>query len=84
MFEGLRRAPGSPPAWRAGAAARITIGYMGLIGVILLVFRRGLIGLFTEDAAVIQAGSWILIWAALFQGFDALAITYTNALRGVA
>ena len=70
------------------AIARTQLGmkmamiYMGSIGLIFLVARHPLIGLLTDDPAVIAAGGQVLIWAAIFQVFDALAIIYTNALRG--
>lgn len=67
---------------RARVALRLTILYMGAVGVLFCVARRQLMWLFNDDPAVIEAGSWILIWAGIFQVFDAMGITYMNALRG--
>src|SRR5205814_430113 len=49
-----------------------------------LYFLRGswLIGLLSQDGEVIAMGAGILIWAAIFQAFDAMSINYIFALRG--
>lgn len=67
---------------RARVAYRVTGIYMGLVGLVYLLLRTPVVGLFTDDPDVIKAGAQILIWAAVFQVFDAMAITYMNALRG--
>ncbi|GAG23549.1 unnamed protein product, partial [marine sediment metagenome] len=56
--------------------------YMTLMGLLFFIFRRPLIGMFTHDAAVIAAGSVILMYAALFQFSDSIAILAYGALRG--
>jgi MATE family multidrug resistance protein len=61
---------------------RLTGIYMGAVGLAFLLLRRPLMWLFNADPEVIDAGSWVLIWAAIFQVFDAMSITYMNALRG--
>lgn len=78
-----------------GAAARTWLGlrlavtYMGLCGVAFFFFREGLIGLFinastpADDAdLILHLGMQILLAAAVFQVFDATAITMSAALRG--
>jgi MATE family multidrug resistance protein len=70
------------------AARRATVGmwitglYMGAIGLLFWLGRMPLMRLLSEDAEVIQLGACVLIWAAVFQVFDAAQITYVNALRG--
>ena len=59
-----------------------TIGYMGLVGLTIGVFRYSLPGLFTEDHQVTRWAGPIMICCALYQIFDALTITFTGALRG--
>lgn len=70
----------------AALRARVGFGlcscYMGAIGLIFLLGRHGLIGLLTDDPAVIAVGGGVLVWAAAFQVFDAAGITYVHALRG--
>ena len=63
--------------------------YMGLVGLVFLAARFPLMNLMsvdpatgTSDPEVVRLGARILIWAAVFQVFDAAAITYMNALRG--
>ncbi len=56
--------------------------YMGLIGLLFLIARTPLMELMSADPAVIRIGAGVLIWAAIFQVFDAAGITYMNALRG--
>ncbi|MBU0638232.1 MAG: MATE family efflux transporter [Planctomycetes bacterium] len=67
---------------RTRVALGLTAGYMGAIGVLFLVAGRPLMGLLSDDPAVIDLGVSVLIWAAVFQAFDAMSITYMNALRG--
>ncbi len=63
-------------------ALKIGIAYMMFMGIIFIVFRRQLIGLFLEEAEVIRFGGRFLIFAALFQLFDATAIVTGSALKG--
>ena len=56
--------------------------YMTLMGLLFFIFRRPLIGMFSEDVAVIAAGSIILMYAALFQFSDSIAILSYGALKG--
>ncbi len=79
-----------------GAAVRttwlglgITMAYMGACGVFFVVFARPLIGFFInadtppdEAERMIVLGAQIMIAAAVFQLFDAMAITTSAALRG--
>lgn len=74
---------------RAMLALKITLGYMGLCALIFVVFRGQLIEVFIDDATppdqrakLIGIGSSVMIAAAIFQLFDALAITTSAALRG--
>lgn len=67
---------------RARIAMWLTGGYMGAIGLLFVLAGARLMWLMNDDPAVIQAGVWVLIGAALFQVFDAMCITYMNALRG--
>ena len=69
-------------ALRAKVAFRLTGGYMGAVGLLFLLAREPLVSLFNSDPAVVAVGARVLIWAAVFQVFDAMAITYMNALRG--
>jgi len=63
-------------------AMRITGLFMGAVGVLFVLAGEPLIRLFSADPQVIQAGRLVLIGAAVFQVFDAMSITYMNALRG--
>jgi MATE family multidrug resistance protein len=67
---------------RAWLGTLLNMAYMGLMGLLFVVFGRGLMEIFSRDAAVIALGVELLIFAAIFQLFDAVAITYNNALRG--
>ncbi len=55
---------------------------MGVIGLGYLIAPRALMGVFTADPAVIQAGVLILQLVALYQVFDAVAIVLAGALNG--
>ncbi len=60
----------------------INMIYMGLMAVIFVVFGRPLMELFNSEPEVVRLGARFLVFAAIFQLFDAVAITYMNALRG--
>ena len=61
---------------------RIALIYMGLIGVCFFLFRNAIMHFWSFDQKVIEAGVQILIFAAIFQVFDAATIVYSGALRG--
>ena len=67
---------------RAGVGVMVNLAYMGTMALIFLFFGRTLMGWFSHDAEVIAIGARLLVLAAIFQAFDALAITYGDALRG--
>jgi len=67
---------------QTGVCLKIALIYMGLIGVCFFVFRESIMALWSSDDKVIAIGANILICAAIFQIFDAAAITYSGALRG--
>lgn len=69
-------------ARRATAAMLMTCTYMGAIGLLFWLARAPLMRLMSPDPDVIAFGSVALIWAAVFQVFDGLGITYSSALRG--
>jgi multidrug resistance protein, MATE family len=75
---------GSPAhARRAATLTYQLLGcYMGAIGLGFLVLREPLMRLFTDDPAVIAAGTAIFVCTAVYQAFDAMWITYSHALRG--
>lgn len=67
---------------QATACMRMTGWYMLGVGYIFIAGAPLLMKLLNDDADVIDAGHFVLIGAAVFQFFDAMCITYTNALRG--
>ena len=76
-------------ASRTWLAFRLGIVYMSVCGVIFFVFREPLVNVFIsaettpEDRSeIIRFGSYVLIAAAIFQLFDAIAIILSGALRG--
>ncbi len=56
--------------------------YMLSCGAGFLVYRHQLIAVFTSDPVVQSYGAKMLIFAAVYQFFDALYIVYNGALRG--
>lgn len=63
--------------------AIMTLAYMGSLSLVYALFGGLLIGYFNTDAEVMRIGAQVMICCAVFQVFDALAITYNGALRGV-
>jgi MATE family multidrug resistance protein len=66
----------------ANLGFKVTCIYMLTCGILLFTFRRQLIGLFTTDPQVLATGATLLIFAAMYQLFDAVYIVYNGALRG--
>lgn len=68
----------------------MSVLYMGAWGALMLLFREPMVRTFTDAAntdpeaaaKVIEVGSRIMIYAAIFQAFDAVGIVYSGALRG--
>ncbi|MBI4581134.1 MAG: MATE family efflux transporter [Planctomycetes bacterium] len=67
---------------RARLGAMLNVAYMGLMALLFVVLGRPLMEVFSRDPNVIGLGVELLVFAAVFQMFDAVAITYNNALRG--
>lgn len=61
--------------WVAGA-------YMLACGLVFFTGRSALIGLFAADDEVRRVGAMLLVFAAVYQFFDAMYIVYNGALRG--
>jgi MATE family multidrug resistance protein len=65
---------------------RVSLTYMGLVGICFFLFRYELMAFWTTDPArdrgVIEAGADILICAAVYQIFHAARTIYSGALRG--
>jgi Na+-driven multidrug efflux pump len=55
---------------------------MFAMGAAFFIFRKHIMGFWSDDPAVVNVGTEILICAAVFQVFDAAVITYGGALRG--
>lgn len=67
---------------RTYTAVKIGIVYMLVVGAVLATFGNELIGVFSDDPEVRAVGHMLLIFAAIFAGFDAISIVITGALRG--
>jgi len=81
-------------AARAWLGLKVAVIYMGLCALVFVMFRETLIGVFIKSpdpedveavrqaAEVLRIGALVMIAAAVFQVFDAVAITLSAALRG--
>ena len=63
-------------------ALKVIMSYMILMGIIYYLFRENFIKVFSDNPLVVEAGKVMLLFAAIFQIFDALFITFSHALRG--
>jgi MATE family multidrug resistance protein len=61
---------------------RISLIYMGIVGLGFLLFGHTFMRLWTSDDKVIQIGAEILVLAAIYQVFFASRTVYSGALRG--
>jgi MATE family multidrug resistance protein len=67
---------------RAHLGFKVAVAYMLVCGLLFFFFRHQLIGLFADDPEVLSVGATLLVFAAVYQLFDAMYITYYGALRG--
>lgn len=74
---------------RAWAGVGVALVYMGIMGILFVLFRKPMVGLFIDDstdpattARLLALGSGFMIATACFQLFDAIAMTLSGALRG--
>jgi MATE family multidrug resistance protein len=67
---------------RAWLGFKVAAAYMLACGLGFALFGRQLIGLFTDDPAIVAMGATLMLFAAAYQLFDALYIIYVGALRG--
>ncbi len=67
---------------QTGHCLRIALVYMGLIGLGILILPGPLMRLWSMDDKVVEIGTKVLIFAALYQVFYAARTIYSGALRG--
>ncbi len=67
---------------RAHLGFALAGAYMIACGVFFFVGRNRLMGLFTTEPTVLSSGATLLVFAAIYQCFDAMYIIYNGALRG--
>jgi MATE family multidrug resistance protein len=62
----------------------LVISFMALCALAFLAAPRWLLGLYTDDPAIIQVGMGLMVMAAAFQVFDGAQVAGLCALRGAA
>jgi MATE family multidrug resistance protein len=67
---------------RAHLGFKVCVAYMLSCGVFFLVGGSDLIRVFSDDPEVVRMGAVLLVFAAVYQLFDAVYIVYNGALRG--
>jgi multidrug resistance protein, MATE family len=67
---------------RADLGFVVAAAYMLLCGLAFFLGRNVLIGLFASEEQVRRVGAMLLVFAAVYQFFDAMYIVYNGALRG--
>lgn len=63
-------------------SGRIAYTFMGLVGVVLIVFPEYLVGFFTKDSETIKVASFYLVLVGLAQIPLAIMFVYSASLRG--
>ena len=66
----------------ARAAFQLIALYMTVLAVVYYLGRFWIMRAFTDDVGVIEIGAKCMIFVAAFQYFDAMNVTYINALQG--
>lgn len=69
---------------RRYARAGFTINaiWMSVMALLYICFGEFIVRLFTDLPEVVDAGKTAILWVAAFQFFDAMNVTYSNALQG--
>jgi MATE family multidrug resistance protein len=67
---------------RAHLGFKVSLVWLVGCGLVTYLFRRELIGVFTQDAEIIRLGAMLMIIAAFYELFDGMYIIYYGALRG--
>ncbi|MGM0376515.1 MAG: MATE family efflux transporter [Bacteroidota bacterium] len=65
------------------ASLHLVLGFMGMAGILFVVFRSSIPALFIDDPAVVSAAAGMMVIAGAFQLFDGLQVTMLGALRGL-
>jgi len=65
------------------ASLHLVLGFMGMAGLLFVVFRSSVPALFIDDPAVVSAAAGMMVIAGAFQLFDGLQVTMLGALRGL-
>ncbi len=68
--------------YRTRLGLTLNLVYMGLMGALFVTMGGTMMTWFTNDGVVIALGASLMGFVAIFQLFDAVAITYSCALRG--
>jgi len=58
------------------------MGYMIIMGPVYLTCRDPFLRVFSKNPEIIAAGRVMFLFAAIYQVFDAMFITFSHALRG--
>lgn len=67
----------------AKAAIHMSVAFMGMAGIIYVIFRHQLPLIFTSDPQVIDMAATLLIFASAFQVFDAAQLSGIASLRAL-
>lgn len=65
------------------AAMHMATAFMGIVGILFVIFRNQIPLLFTTDSQVIPIASTLLIMCAIYQVFDALQLSGLACLRAL-
>ncbi len=80
QYVGARRFEAAHRAFRS--ALIVAVGVMGSCAVVFFAFGGELVRVFNTDPEVVRVGTRLLVVAAFFQVFDAVAMVATGALNG--
>ncbi len=67
----------------AKASVHLVISFMAMTGALFYLFRYYIPQIYSNDVAVIELCSQLLIFAAMFQLFDGLQVVMLSILRGI-
>jgi len=61
---------------------KLCCGYMAVCGVAFFLFGGALVSVFSKDPEVLHLGRWMMVFAAVFQVFDGMCVSYNSGLKG--
>ena len=65
------------------AGCALSFGFMGICAILLFLFPKQIIGIFTSDIKLLEICASVILVAALYQVLDGLQVSFSGILKGL-